>query len=160
MILPPQSRLLVFEEMDYKGDTISRNPKLLCFDIYKDYEYYILSLDAYPTAYIAVHKDDKMYGLGLRELDETPVYCHGGFTYANKILTGPNYRWVNEYEDKWVIGWDYGHYNDWANYLPEDIQLQFCCKKWTTREIIKECHEVIDSIIEYNKNGGLKWGSF
>ncbi|MBQ2653313.1 MAG: hypothetical protein IJF83_07150 [Methanobrevibacter sp.] len=151
MILPPQSRLLVFEEMEYKGK-LGQTYKLLCFDIYKDYLLYILSLGSHPTAYIVLDEDDKLYGLNMDELDSIPdLYCHGGFTYSKNTLTVPGYSYVNEHEKKWVIGWDYGHHRDWTNLLPEDIQLEFGSKKWTTREILNECREVIDMIIEYNK---------
>lgn len=156
MILPPQSRLLVFEEMEYKGK-LGKTFKLLCFDVYKDYELYILSLGSHPTAYIVLAENNKLYGLTMDELDNIPgLYCHGGFTYAKNTLNIPGYMFVNQHEKKWVIGWDYGHHRDWTTLLPEDIQKEYGFKKWTTREIIKECHEVIDSIIEYNKKGGLK----
>jgi len=146
----------IFEEMEYKGK-LGETFKLLCFDIYKDYELYILSLGSHPTAYIVLAENNKLYGLTMDELDHIPgLYCHGGFTYAKNTLNIPGYMYVNQHEKKWVIGWDYGHHRDWTTLLPEDIQKEYGFKKWTTCEIIKECHEVIDSIIEYNKNGGLK----
>lgn len=46
----------------------------------------------------------------------------------------------------WVIGWDYAHSGD--SYGLDDI---IGGKKWSTGEIIKECEDVINQIIEINK---------
>ena len=73
-----------------------------------------------------------------------------GGTYKNFDY----YTWCDnfvKYIDKkgWFIGWDYAHFGDYIdcgdaalnNMFPND-------KKWTTEEIVEECKNVIDQIVE------------
>ena len=140
----------IFKEMEYTGETISNNPIVLCFDIYKDYPFYIFSLGAHPTAYIVLSETDKLYNWCNVDLDNV-ADVHGGFTYTSNILTGPDYSYVNEYEKKWVIGWDYGHYCDWTSLMSDEANLMCNNKKWTTQEILDEVYEAIDMIVKYNE---------
>lgn len=138
----------IFEEMEYSSEINFK--KVLSFDIYKNYQYYIFNMGAHPTAYIVLDKTDKLYGLNMEELDEI-LGVHCGFTYAENQLQSKDYSYVNLKEDKWVIGWDYGHYKDWSGLFPDDLNSDMGNKKWTTHEILTEVHEAIDKIIEYNK---------
>lgn len=142
----------IFQEMEYKYGPINRNPTVLAFDIYQGYHLYIFSLDTHPTAYIVLNHGDKLYGKNLDELDQV-LYVHGGFSYAKDSLCGENYSYVHPYEKQWVIGWDYGHYRDWAGYMSDELNQQMNNKKWTTKEILAEVHEAIDEIVKYNKGG-------
>ena len=142
----------IFNEMEYKqGTGISDKFTILNFDIYKGYQYYILNLGTHPCSYILLDKDDKLYGKSISELDDTGIYCHGGFSYASNVLHSKTYSYVNEFGDKWVIGWDYAHYRDWTGLYSDEINLRSNNKKWTTVELVREVRDVIDDLCEYNK---------
>ena len=52
--------------------------------------------------------------------------------------------------ENWFIGWDYAHCGDYCGYeeyMPESIITYG--KKWTTEEIIEECKNAIDQIIDF-----------
>lgn len=101
--------------------------------------YYILNLGTHPTAYIKIP--------GSINIDKDKLDVHGGITYSK------NHLWISENQkiDGEFIGWDYGHYGDYAGYeeiLPKEIRTGG--KKWTTTEIYKEVREVCYQI----KKGG------
>lgn len=101
--------------------------------------YYILNLGTHPTAYIKIP--------GSINIDKDKLDVHGGITYSE------NHLWISENQkiDGEFIGWDYGHYGDYAGYeeiLPKEIRTGG--KKWTTTEIYKEVREVCYQI----KKGG------
>ena len=101
--------------------------------------YYILNLGTHPTAYIKIP--------GSINIDKDKLDVHGGITYSK------NHLWISENQkiDGKFIGWDYGHYGDYAGYeeiLPKEIRTGG--KKWTTTEIYKEVREVCYQI----KKGG------
>ena len=125
-------------EMKYES-YIKEKPKLLYTDTYKGYEYYITSMGSHPCAYIVIEPDDKLYGKSCDELSDIPV--HGGVTYAETYLSD----WVT---DKWVIGWDYWHGDDYNGINGEMLMTRFerDLKKWTTKEIQVEIMDLIDYI--------------
>ncbi len=101
--------------------------------------YYILNLGTHPTAYIKIPSSIN--------IDKDKLDVHGGITYSE------NHLWISENQkiDGEFIGWDYGHYGDYAGYeeiLPKEIRIGG--KKWTTTEIYKEVREVCYQI----KKGG------
>jgi len=123
-----------------------RKMELLHTDKYKNYKYYILNLGTHPTAYIAIPKGHKLYGQDYNDIyDICDIDVHGGLTYSNHNLMGID-------SEDWFIGWDYAHYNDYCGYeeiMPESIRTYG--KKWTTEEIIKECENAIEQIINLEK---------
>ncbi len=144
----------IFKEMIYKDNVrIAEEVTVLNFDKYKGYFYYILNVGTHPCSYIVLDEGDKLFGKSMSELDETNIYCHGGFTYASDKLQSPTYSYVSKYENKWVIGYDYGHYRDWAGYMSKEDNEMLGNKKWTTSELRSEVREVIDSIVYYNNHG-------
>ena len=67
-----------------------------------------------------------------------------------------NYLYIdkNTKLEGWFIGWDYAHCGDYCGYeetMPESIRTYG--KKWTTEEIIKECENAIEQIIEFENKG-------
>lgn len=123
------------EEMVYLAKRI--NPKRIAEGTHKNLKYYVLSLGTHPCAYIDV-TDTKLCGVDYRNID---VKCHYGLTYSSSKLATVD-------ESGWFIGWDYAHYCDYAGYEINYLQLQSGGKKWTTEEIVNECEEAIDSIVE------------
>lgn len=105
---------------------------------YKNFDYYVLNLKTHPTAYVDV-TNSPLNGVFYDDID---ISCHGGLTYSEKSL-----RTVDK--KGWFIGWDYGHYGDYMDYGDTSLNTLFSDdKKWTTEEIVEECKNVIDQIIE------------
>ena len=104
---------------------------------YKNFDYYVLNLKTHPTAYIDVTNSP------LNGCDEDiDISCHGGITWCDNFV---------KYIDKkrWSIGWDYAHYGDYMDYGDTSLNNMFSNdKKWTTEEIVEECKNVIDQIVE------------
>lgn len=112
--------------------------------------YFILNLGTHPTAYMKIPENSKYYGKDMEEID---LNVHGGVTYVR------DYLYISEKQkiDGWFIGWDYGHYGDYAGYeelLPQAIRAGG--KKWSTKEIYQEvrkaCYEIQNKKEEV-KNG-------
>lgn len=93
------------------------------------FQYCIMNLGMYPTAYINLSE-------GL-EITDDDIDVHGGITYKADHL------WVaeNMVIEGNFIGWDYAHFDDYGGYmemLPQDLRFG---KKWTTEEIFEEVKE-------------------
>lgn len=130
------------KEMEYGKE---RRTELLCKDKYKNYNYYVLNLGTHPTAYIEIPKEDKLYGKSYDGIYRIgcDIDVNGGLTYSDNELMGIK-------SENWFIGWDYAHCNDYCGYeedMPENIRTYG--KKWTTEEIIEECKNAIDQIIDF-----------
>ena len=130
------------KEMEYGKES---RTELLCKDKYKNYNYYVLNLGTHPTAYIEIPKEDKLYRKSHFEIYEIgcDIDVHGGLTYSSNELMGIK-------SENWFIGWDYAHIDDYCGYeetMPESIRTYG--KKWTTEEIIEECKNAIDQIIDF-----------
>ena len=138
------------KEMVYKNRMVQA--ELLSNGEYKGYEYVVLSLGTHPCAYVGVSEDDKLYGLDYNSIYEKyDINCHGGLTYSEDSLSFLEFSQKyncdvkNAIHNKWVIGWDYAHYGDYVVCFDE---CNVSGKKWTTHEIVEECKEVIDQLIE------------
>jgi len=132
---------------------IERKIELLYKSNYKDYNYYILNLGTHPTAYIEIPKGNKLYGKDCNEIYDMgyDIYVHRGLTYSDNELMGVKSK-------NWFIGWDYAHAGDYIGYYEDfnkwginTINRLYDCKKWTTKEIIKECKDAIDQLIDILK---------
>ncbi len=133
-----------FKVMEYgkEGRT-----ELLCKDKYKNYNYYVLNLGTHPTAYIEIPKENKLYRKSYDEIYKIgcDIDVHGGLTYSDNELMGVK-------SENWFIGWDYAHCGDYCGYeeyMSESIRTYG--KKWTTEEIIEECKNAIDQIIDFEE---------
>ena len=107
---------------------------------YKNFDYYVLNLKTHPTAYIDVTNSP------LNGCDENiDISCHGGITWCDNFV---------KYIDKkgWFIGWDYAHCEDYIDYGDATTNIIYNTfpndKKWTTEEIVEECKNVINQIVE------------
>lgn len=122
---------------------VNRKMELLHKDNYKGYNYYILNLGTHPTAYIEIPEKNKLYG---ENYDNIDLNVHGGLTYSDNELMGIKSK-------NWFIGWDYAHAGDYMGFYKNvDLRLKnINDKKWTTKEIIKECKDAIDQLIDILK---------
>ena len=131
-----------FKVMEYGKE---RRTELLCKGKYKNYNYYVLNLGTHPTAYIEIPKENKLYRKSYDEIYKIgcDIDVHGGLTYSDNELMGVK-------SENWFIGWDYAHCGDYCGYeeyMSESIRTYG--KKWTTEEIIEECKNAIDQIIDF-----------
>lgn len=125
------------KEMVYTANSIK--PEILFKGTYQGIDFYVLSLGTHPCAYIDVTNTS----LNNKNYSDIDVSCHGGLTYSRNYLATVDKK-------GWFIGWDYAHYMDYlgSNLLLPDY-LQSNGKRWTTKEIIEECKNVIDQIKNY-----------
>ena len=119
------------QEMIYQQQRIP--PMRLAGGIHREISFYVLSLGTHPCAYVDVAP------LGDKAISEKDIECHGGVTYRRYYLATVDHRGD-------FIGWDYSHCTDYSGALPF---LDFGDrKKWTTAEMVAECKNVIDQIVE------------
>lgn len=131
---------LVIKEMVYTSKWLRAGEEILAKDLYKGYEYMVVSYGVHPCAYIALTEHQPYYRAA--DYDDVRLSCHGGCTFIEWGYTG-----VYDQTYK-VIGWDYGHYTDFSGsylitghppYAPKG-------KKWTTKEMIQDCKNVIEQL--------------
>lgn len=110
------------------------------------YIFVIMSYGTHPCAYVGIPKNHGYYGL---KYDDINISCHWGLTFAEPYCKFM--PWIENAREKelWWIGWDYGHCDDYMPYL-EFFNFFGAdeLKKWTTKEIIDECYDVIEQLKE------------
>jgi len=112
-----------------------------------NYNYYILNLGAFPTAYIEIPINHKLF---FNHYDNIDIDVHGGLTYSK------SYLWIDdeiELKDSWFIGWDYAHFGDYLGYEEMyPVEIQTNGKKWTTEEILEEIVGVCKQLERLNND--------
>lgn len=116
-------------------------PEQIANGEYKGFNYYVLNLGTHPCAYIDVTETK----LKNTDYDSIDIECHGGLTYASEHL-----RTVDK--EGWFVGWDYAHAGDFAGYDLKYPSIGYPGRMWTTQEIVDECKEVIDQLVELLKD--------
>lgn len=86
------------QEMIYQENRIP--PVRLADGVYRGVPFYVLSLGTHPCAYVDIAP------LGLHEINECDIDCHGGITYHYDYLA------TVDHEGNF-LGWDYAHYMDY-----------------------------------------------
>ncbi|MBO7712522.1 MAG: hypothetical protein J6S85_03080 [Methanobrevibacter sp.] len=125
-------------EMEYTGPLKDRI--VLADGQYKGYNFWIISYGTHPCAYVEIPKGHPYYGKCDGEAFDLPIDVHGGITYGDYGL----HTIVDA--EKFLLGWDYNHYNDYScmnHHLFMDNG-----KMWTTEEILEEVEYVIKQLIE------------
>ena len=126
------------KEMIYQSKRIA---DLLYTEEYKGYDFYVVSLGTHPCCYIKLPLGNKYYN---KCYDDIELNVHGGLTYASDTLKLDNLTITG-----WIIGWDYAHLGDYYGY---DIPLSHFSieynKQYTTDELINDCKNAIDQLIE------------
>ena len=119
---------------------------------YKNYEYFIINRHTHPCSYVCIDNKSVFFK---KEYNEIPLECHGGLTYSEPVIHS-----VMQYSDKykcdinttidreWVIGWDYAHFEDYMGYEDPFFNKG---KRWTTLQLKEEVEQVIDDLIEKEK---------
>ena len=116
-------------------DITVKKPERVADGLYRGFRFYILTMGSHPCAYIDVGNSEFLAG---------GINCHGGITYeSTELATVP--------EKSYFIGWDYAHYNDFLAFndrLAKEFGEPYRAHKYTLTEIVKECANVIDQIID------------
>lgn len=125
--------------------TPNRNDKgeILATGDYKGFCFYVVSYGTHPYAYVDVSNTS----LANKDYYENDIDCHGGLTYGRDYLSAIDTERAN---GKWYIGWDYDHYGDYTSnpYVNMFGVYRECKKRWTTEEIVAECKNVINQIVD------------
>ena len=133
---------MIIKEMIY--GTRKCRPFILAEGQYRNHKYYVLSMETYPTVYVSVEIDlREMKWEDVEQLfDQCPI--HGGISYAHRGL--PYEELDESVKDISFIGWDYSHICDYVGSISPSLKSK--AKKWTTAEIVDECMNVIDKMVE------------
>ena len=123
------------KEMVYSP--VREKVKLLIKDFYKGYLFAVLSYGTHPCAYVAISGGQPYYDVEFYENVRLPM--HGGCTFAG---WGLGKFFDSSYK---VLGWDYGHFGDFVGYYPAESSL-FIGKRWTTKEMVEDCKNVIEQL--------------
>lgn len=116
-------------------DITVKKPERVADGFYRGYHFYVLTMGSHPCAYVDV---------GYSKFLADEINCHGGITYEENILATVS-------EKSYFIGWDYAHYNDFLVFndrLAKEYGESYRAHKYTLTEIVKECVNVIDQIID------------
>lgn len=100
---------------------------------YRKMKWYIIKPGITPCAYIVLDNDKVKFNIDNTDKLNSP---HGGITYDNKGLSH-NGKILTH---KRVIGWDYGHFGDYNEYIPHQ---GYC---WTKVEVLEHIKKTIDEL--------------
>ena len=115
-------------------------PIILENDVYKGYEYYIITLGSHPCCYVLLPKGHRYHG---RFYDDISIKCHYGLTYSEPTLLKDNVVTG----DEWVIGWDYAHMDDYISYDVMFVEAYEYGHKYTLEELRNDVYEVINQLV-------------
>ena len=144
-----------FKYRDVKKEARDENPAgvIIAAGEHEGFHFFVKDMNGrHPTAYVVVTKGHPLYGWEGSSPDaENRIDVHGGVTYSENHLVG-----IDIGKDKWVIGWDYAHCNDFAGYYTEkDGEYINSLKKWTIDEILWECQYACNQLkVIQNENEG------
>ena len=114
------------KEMVY-GVNFLPHPEVLMHAEWKGYEFYIVNMGPHPCCYIVIPPGNPLH---LVHYDNIDISVHWGLTYSGESEL---------FDNRWCIGWDYAHCDDWAWYYPQG-------RKWTTAELFNEVVAVIEQL--------------
>ena len=100
---------------------------------YRHLKWYIIKPEITPCAYIVLENNKVKFNI---EDTDKLISPHGGITYDNKGLSN-NGKILTR---KRVIGWDYGHFGDYSEYIPHP---GYC---WTKVEVLEHIKNTIDEL--------------
>lgn len=100
---------------------------------YRNTKWYIIKPGITPCAYIVLENDKVKFNIDNTDKLNSP---HGGITYDNKGLSH-NGKILTH---KRVIGWNYGHFGDYNEYIPNS---GYC---WTKIEVLEHIKKTIDEL--------------
>ena len=82
------------------------------------------------------------------------IECHWGLTFGTYVYK--KYSHPQGFTNGWWVGWDYAHFGDdiYTDEMVEKLGLesQKYMKRWTEEEVEEEVYQVIEQIINYEKD--------
>lgn len=114
---------------------------LLACGEYKGLKYAVVDYATHPCGYV----ESPAWKMGIENYDF--ISAHGGINYDDCLDHVKDLP--EDFKDIKFIGWDYGHLGDYLPYyddLPDDNIFKNG-KKYTTEEIVADCHDVINQIV-------------
>lgn len=129
-----------FEYTEMVYGVVSKR-EMLCHNVYKGYDFFIISYGTHPCAYIKIPKNHPYYNKSYIEL---PQNCHGDFTYSSfNLLNNSEFCHMITDTDDYYIGWDYAHSGDYSG-----LRASSNGRRWTVLEIYEEVKNVIEQVIK------------
>ena len=128
-----------FKEVDYEN---TEKIKILAEWEFMGIKFKIVMYNRWvPCAYIRIPDDCKevIWTLKTQGYDYVPKSTVNWWFTFGRLLEEWNER---GFEEWWWLGWDYGHCDDYADYM-KDVSFADKLKKWTTKEILVEVFEQI-----------------
>ena len=129
------------KEMVY-GNNNSRKIYPIDVDTYNGYTYAILNIHgSHPCCYVKLPSKHRLAKIALEDYNELEINCHG--------------KWIDilsDYSGVW-IGWDYAHCDDYMYDPYFDREPMEWEHKYTYEELVLDVFNVIDQIVEGDKNG-------
>ena len=126
------------KEMIYKPQM--HEAEVLESNTYNGFNYTVVSYGTHPCCYVEIPQTHPLFKKHYDYDCCQKIDCHGGVTFTDFKDFGDG--------EKWYIGWDYAHCNDYAGYYQAIGHTGGYLKKWTTEEMIQECKNVIDQLHE------------
>ena len=128
-----------FREMEYIPDT---RKDVLAKGSFNGYNFFVISYGTHPCCYVELPKRHKLYGLEYWDIEDNyQIDVYGGFTYSDDHLLLR--------DNTWIIGWDYAHFGDYyCTAYRTDVSKAY---RWTTKEMINECINVIKQLEKINR---------
>lgn len=134
---------VVYHASEHKDDNFPHY--ILAAGEHAGVRFYVCNINGmHPTAYVRIPKGKPLWAQPYDYAGDF-LLVHGGLTYGEDHLVG-----VENDDDSWFFGWDYGHAGDFAGYYLRDPgdYLATHSKKWTIDEIIKECCDTCEAVAE------------
>lgn len=122
-------------EMVYQKE---RTSKILDKGTFKGFDYVIVSYGSHPCCYVFLPENHKYFKKDYMEIIDK-IECHGGLTFS---CMDKDFAPLPSDTNKWVLGWDYAHYDDYCGYYG----LKLGGKKHTTTELLEDVKKVIDQL--------------
>lgn len=100
----------------------------------EDYRFFVRSYGTHPGAYVLVPRNHPFFKKDCMDIRNQITKAHGGLGFSGAFYD--NRR-------NWCFGWDYMREGDFSPFSEG--------KRWTTREIVDNCLEVIEELKKYEK---------
>ena len=111
------------KEMVY-GRNFLPHPEVLMNARYGGFEFYIVSMGPHPCCYVVIPPFNPLHRVHYSRIK---MNVHGGLSFSGEDKL---------FDNKWCIGWDYAHYDDWSWFFPLG-------RKRTTKELFDEVKDAI-----------------
>ena len=120
-----------------------RKVERLSMEVYRGYEFAVMSLGTHPCCYIKLPKGHKYENV---DYGNIPLTVHGGLTYGESclIVAVVDGKQIKDETGYW-IGWDYAHCGDYLGY---DSPPFFGTCIYATEELEMDCRNAIDQLCE------------